>query len=107
VNSKAKENGSAQQCLPQLRDPKWGKPTDAEEKSGKGSLPVQSMVSILSIKSIVRRPENRNVASVWEVWEMKNNVLGGCLPRLRERKVESWESGNVLCSMTLQSVGVV
>ena len=34
------------------------------------------MVSILSIKSIIRTPENRNVANEREVWEVKN-VLGG------------------------------
>ena len=39
-------------------------------------------MSILSIKSIIRPPENRNVSSVWEGWEgweVKNSVLGGCL----------------------------
>ena len=35
-------------------------------------------MSISSIKTIVRPPENRNVSSVWDVWEMKNSVLGGC-----------------------------
>ena len=37
--------------------------TREKRENGKGSLPVQSMASILSIKSIVRLPENRNVAN--------------------------------------------
>ena len=44
-------------------------------------------MSISSIKSIVRPPENRNVSSVWEGWEgwgMKNAMQDGCLPRMRE-----------------------
>ena len=40
-----------------------GKASSNGVESVKGSLPVQSMASILSIKSIVRLPENRNVAN--------------------------------------------
>ena len=44
------------------RCPKW-EARFAGVKRGKGSLPMQSMVSILSLKSIVRLPKNRNVTS--------------------------------------------
>ena len=53
-------------------------------------MPGQSMKSILSIKSIVWLPGNRNAWEYWEVWEYweewgKSIVPTGSLPQMRER----------------------
>ena len=48
-----------------------------------------------------------NLEKHYAQWHSKVSECERARKARKTRKVESWESGNVLCSMTIQSVGVV